>query len=324
MATVRPQPKAPKQPFSDERVNNSFLDWPLFAWVRLGEVRKTEKRPMITTDEKNRTFNVRVLRQDGPGKTSYWERHNIQYEPDMNVISVLQRIAAQATNTEGRSVSPVAWDCNCLEEVCGACTMVVNGKTRQACSALVDKLLEDNPGEIELRPMTKFPVVRDLAVDRSRLFRSLQRVKAWVSVDGYYDMGPGERIARSDQEDNYPLSQCMSCGCCLEACPQFTKVELTQRDGETDEAFEERKNKSFDTEFVGAHAISQAMLFNHHPTAKADTSERMDALTGPGGVQVCGNAQNCVSVCPKEIPLTTSIARAGRAATLHTIKKWFG
>ena len=48
-----------------------------------------------------------------------------------------------------------------------------------------------------------------------------------------------------------------------------------------------------------------------------------DALTATGGIQVCGNAQNCVVVCPKENPLTTSIARAGRATTLHVIKKCF-
>lgn len=279
---------------------------------------------MITSNESQSSFDVRVLRQDGPGKPSYWERHRIQHEPDMNVISVLQRVAAQACNSEGRDVAPVAWDCNCLEEVCGACTMVINGKTRQACSALVDKLLVDQPGEIELRPMTKFPVIRDLSVDRSRLFRALSRVKAWVSVDGYFDMGSGQPQSRKDQETAYPLSQCMSCGCCLEACPQFTKVEITQRDGETSEAFEDRKNAEYDTQFVGAHAISQAMLFNANPTGKNNSEERMDALTGAGGVQVCGNAQNCVAVCPKEIPLTTSIARAGRAATLHTIKKWFG
>jgi succinate dehydrogenase / fumarate reductase iron-sulfur subunit len=51
-------------------------------------------------------------------------------------------------------------------------------------------------------------------------------------------------------------------------------------------------------------------------------TERLDALVSEGGIQVCGNAQNCVKVCPKEIPLTTSIARAGRAATWHTLKRW--
>lgn len=269
------------------------------------------------------SFEVRVLRQDGPGQQSYWERHRVEYEPDMNVISVLQRIAAKAKTVDNQSVAPVAWDCNCLEEVCGACTMVINGRVRQSCSALVDKLLADNPGEIELQPMTKFPVVRDLVVDRSRLFRGLQKVKAWIPVEGYYDMGPGPRQSQEQQETAYPLSECMSCGCCLDACPQYVKVELTQEAGETDEQFAQRKQEAYDANFVGAHAISQAMLFNAHPTGKMNAGERTDALMDEGGIQICGNAQNCVAVCPKHIPLTTSIARAGRATTLRMIQRIF-
>ena len=103
------------------------------------------------------SFDVRILRQDGPGQPSYWERHRVAYQPDMNVISVLQTIAAEAKTADGKDVAPVVWDCNCLEEVCGACTMVVNGRVRQACSALVDRLLEEQPGEIELRPATQVP-----------------------------------------------------------------------------------------------------------------------------------------------------------------------
>lgn len=269
------------------------------------------------------SFEVRILRQGGPGQNSYWERHSVQHEQDMNVISVLQKIAANSETVDGKAVAPVAWDCNCLEEVCGACTMVVNGRTRQACTALVDRLLEDNSKEIELQPMTKFPVLRDLMVDRSRMFRSLQKVKAWVPVDGYYDMGAGPKQNREQQEASYPLSECMSCGCCMEACPQYTKVELTQREGESEADFEKRKNAAYDSAFVGAAAISQAVLFNTHPTGKNIAGERLDALMDEGGLQVCGNAQNCVEVCPKEIPLTTSIAKAGRQTTLHAVKKWF-
>lgn len=73
----------------------------------------------------------------------------------------------------------------------------------------------------------------------------------------------------------------------------------------------------------GAHAISQAMLFNGHPTGKMIADERLTALTSQGGIQMCGNAQNCVAVCPKSIPLTRSIARAGRAATVWAIRKIF-
>jgi succinate dehydrogenase / fumarate reductase iron-sulfur subunit len=269
------------------------------------------------------SVNVRVLRQDGPGQPSYWERHQVPYEENMNVISVLQRIAAQAKTVEGKEVAPVAWDCGCLEEVCGSCTMVINGKVRQSCSALVDRLLEDEPTEIELRPMTKYPVIRDLHVDRSRLFRSLQKVKAWVPVDSYNDMGPGPRQSRHEQEYSYPLSQCMSCGCCMEACPQYQKIELHRRPGETDEQFEQRKAEAYDGAFLGAAPISQAVLFNSHPTGKNMADERIEALKAPGGIQACGNAQNCVSVCPKEIPLTRAIGKAGRDATIHSIKKLF-
>lgn len=275
-------------------------------------------------DQKISSFTVRIERQDGPESPSYWETFDVTYESDMNVISVLQRIAAMSETSTGDKTTPVAWSCGCLEEVCGSCTMVINGKVRQSCSALVDNLLDGTTKELVLQPMSKFPVVRDLVVDRQRIFRSLQRVEAWVPVDTYYDMGPGPKVSRAQQEINYPLSECMSCGCCMEACPQYTKVEVVRGDGESDADYDERLNEAYDTQFIGPQAISQAMLFNSHPTGAQIADERLELLAGPGGVQVCGNAQNCVTVCPKEIPLTTSIARAGRAVTVHKFKKWLG
>ena len=109
----------------------------------------------------------------------------------------------------------------------------------------------------------------------------------------------------------------------MEACPQFNKTEVMQREGESEEDLESRKQSTYDQQFLGPHAISQAVLFNNHPTGKMNADERMKALTGQGGIQMCGNAQNCVAVCPKSIPLTRSIARAGRAATVRAIKKFF-
>ncbi len=270
-----------------------------------------------------RTFEVRVLRQDNPDSASYWERHRLDYEPDMNVTSVLQRIAAQSETIEGLHVTPVAYDANCLEEVCGSCTMIINGRVRQACSALVDRLLEEKPDEIELQPMSKFPVIRDLCVNRRRLFRALEKVNAWIPVDGYYNMGPGPRQSQEQQEQAYPLSECMSCGCCLDACPQYAHLEMARAPGESDAAFHARENATYDVNFVGAHAISQTAYYNLHPTGKLNADERTDALMEAGGIQICGNAQNCVAVCPKSIPLTTSIGRMGRAATKRMLTKWF-
>lgn len=279
--------------------------------------------PAYAPSSRPTSFQVRILRQDAPGDESRWERHQITYEPNLNVISVLQKIAAQATTADGDATTPVAYDCNCLEEVCGSCTMLVNGQTRQSCSTLVDPLLDEDPTGFELRPMTKFPVVRDLVVDRGRMFRALERIKGWIPVDDYYDRGTGPKESQDSQHIRYPLSECMTCGCCLEACPQYTKIEVPRAPDETDEQYEARQNAAYDQGFVGAAAISQAMLFNEHPTGAMNADDRLDALMAPGGIQACGNAQNCVAVCPKEIPLTRSIARAGRQTTLHWIRRWF-
>jgi succinate dehydrogenase / fumarate reductase iron-sulfur subunit len=268
-------------------------------------------------------LSIRILRQDQPGESSYWQRFRIYREPGLNITSVLQRIAAIPETVGGELVAPVAYESNCLEEVCGSCTMLINGRTRQACSALVDKLLVDNPDEIELRPLDKFPVVRDLMVDRRRLFRTLEKVKAWNPVDGYYDLGPGPHQSQQEQQQAYPLSQCMSCGCCLEACPQYSMVEIPRSENESDAVFKARQDAEFDRAFIGAHAMNQVVLFNSNPIGRFNAGERLDAVTAEGGIQQCGNAQNCTAVCPKHIPLTDSWGRIGRAATLHFIKKLF-
>jgi len=240
---------------------------------------------------------IKIRRQDGPGKPSRWEEFAVPHRPNLNIIACLQWIAAHPTTTAGVNTTPPVWDSGCLEEVCGACTMLVNGKTRQSCSALVDQL--EQP--ITLEPMSKFPLVRDLFVDRQRLFDGLKLVKAWVPIDGTYDLGPGPAMSQKLQEKRYPLSRCISCGCCLEACPQYTPV-----------------NK-----FVGAAVISQARLFNDHPTGAALKEERLDALMEEGGVADCAKAGNCAEVCPKEIPLLESIASIQRQETVHTVKKFF-
>ena len=187
---------------------------------------------------------------------------------------------------------------------------------------MVDQLLKDQPREIELRPMTKFPVIRDLMVDRSRIFASLEKIRAWLPVDSYFDMGPGLRQSQEQQQLAYLYSKCMSCGCCLEACPQFLKIELARQPGESTESLDARLREANLRAFMGAHAIAQVELFNANPIGAMTATERLDALIAEGGIQACGNAQNCVKVCPKGIPLTTAIARAGRAATRHIVTKW--
>ena len=247
-----------------------------------------------------------IKRQDGPGLRSYLQEFSVPRVEGMNVISALQWIRRNPKDATGKKVVPPVWDCNCLEEVCGACTMVINGRARQSCSALVSNL--DEP--IHLEPMTKFPVVRDLWVDRSFMFEQLKKVRAWVEVDGSYNLGPGPRMAESQAGENYLYSKCMTCGCCMEACPQVAPASPNPLEN--------------DANLMGPFAIAQVKLFNNHPSGGMQAHERLDVLMEPGGIMDCGNAQNCVAVCPKEIPLTKAIADANWDMTKHWINQLIG
>ncbi|HPA44270.1 MAG TPA: succinate dehydrogenase iron-sulfur subunit [bacterium] len=239
-------------------------------------------------------IRVKIKRQDHPGAEPYWDEFDVEPGPNMNVITLLQEIQRNPIDISGKPVAPVAWECSCLEEVCGACTMVINGHVRQACTALVDHL--DKP--IILQPMRKFPVVRDLVVDRSRMFETLKKVHAWVEIDGTHDLGPGPRRSPEEQMEAYEYARCMTCGCCLDACPQVNN----------------------NNPFYGAAILAQVRLFNIHPTGRYEKAERLRALMLPGGIHECGNAQNCVRVCPKKIPLTTVIARLNGDVVVQSIK----
>jgi len=100
----------------------------------------------------------------------------------------------------------------------------------------------------------------------------------------------------------YDFARCMTCGCCMEACPQYGPH----------------------SNFIGPAPIGQVRLFNMHPTGKMNAHERLDAIMGHGGITDCGNAQNCVKVCPKEIKLTDAIAELGRQTSRYWLKSLLG
>lgn len=247
-----------------------------------------------------KTFVLRIYRGQ-PGQ-QYWEEFELELKPHANIISCLMEIQRNPVNKQGNVVLPIAYESGCLEEVCGSCSMLINGRPRQACTALIDKLmLEQESNIITLAPFTKFPLVRDLIVDRTSMFNNLSRVGAWVEADSSHDAGFGPKISQDKQEVMYQLSQCMTCGCCLEACPQVNSH----------------------SSFKGPAVIGQVRLFNLHPVAGMQKAKRIEEMMQTGGISGCGNAQNCVKVCPKNIPLTDAIAAVGRDATLQAIKNLF-
>jgi len=209
-------------------------------------------------------------------------------------------IQKNPVNIHGTRVTPVVWEDGCLEEVCGSCSMLIEGRPRQACTALIHQLLQENKGKsIVLAPFSKFPLVRDLIVDRTSMFENLKKVHAWIEVDSTFDQGPGPKVSPAQQELMYQLSTCMTCGCCSESCPQVNRR----------------------SSFIGPAPIAQVALFNAHPTGKMQRRSRLLPLMEAGGISECGNAQNCVRVCPKNIPLTNAIGAIGREVSLQAIRE---
>jgi succinate dehydrogenase / fumarate reductase iron-sulfur subunit len=242
---------------------------------------------------------LRIRRQDHPESRPYWQEFVIPGHPDHNVISLLMALRENPITRSGERVEPVVWEHNCMEEVCGACAMLINGAPRPSCSALVSALTQP----IVLEPLPKFPVVRDLLVDRSRIDQGLKQVKAWIRIDGAWDTHEGApRISPHAWAENYLYSRCMSCGCCMAACPQFGPHSA----------------------FIGPAPLAQVRLMNAHPTGRYDRADRLHAIMAEGGLSDCGNAQNCVQVCPKTIPLTTAIGELGRQTTRQLLKDLFG
>lgn len=236
-----------------------------------------------------------------PGN-QYWEDFELELVPFANVISALMQIQKDPINMKGERVAPVVWEQGCLEEVCGSCSMLINGKPRQACTALIEKIIkETGQTKIKLAPFSKFPLVRDLIVDRSMMFDNLKKVHGWIDVDGAYDRGPGPKINPDVQNVMYALSKCMTCGCCVESCPQSND----------------------NSKFKGPQIFAQVRLFNLNPTGAMQRGTRLLASMQEGGIQDCGNAQNCQKVCPKDVPLLDSIAAIGRDVNLQAMRDFF-
>lgn len=227
-------------------------------------------------------IHLKIRRQDSPEGLSYWEEFYVPYEEGMSVIEALRLVGRSPETQEGLPTSPVVWDHNCMQAVCGSCSMIINGKVRLACSTFVEDL--DQP--IVLEPMSKFPVFRDLRVDRSAIFEHLKEIKPWVEIDSLFDQ---DITAYQSSELNAAIrvfSECVMCGSCVESCP-----EVNER-----------------SHFAGAFLVMQAYVANLKDSKNSSLSHRMNFIKGPSGIDGCDNTQNCEKVCPKDIPLNKAIS----------------
>jgi len=242
---------------------------------------------------------LRVRRQDGPGERSYWEDFILDWRDDDTVADLLHAVAENPVTESGGETNPIVWEDGCGSGDCGSCAMLINGKPLLACRA---KVADFPPAPIMLEPLSKFPLVRDLWVDRSVIDESLKQLEVWIETDSYQPAESGPTVSPEAAKNAQEFARCIHCGICIEACPSVSSI----------------------SEYRGPLAISASAAYLELQPSGLQNDRLQQSLMQPGGVADCGNAGNCVHLCPRGIPLTTAIAMANRRVNATAWKRLRG
>ena len=169
---------------------------------------------------------------------------------------------------------------SCREGVCGSDGMNINGTNGLACITPLNSLKEP----VEIRPMPRLPVVRDLIVDMEPFYRQYRDVQPYLTVK---DPLPEVELKQSpeDRDRLDGLYECILCGCCSTACPSFWWNP---------------------DKFLGPAALLQAARFIND-SRDQDTAARLAQLDDPFKLFRCHTIMNCVQVCPKGLNPTKAI-----------------
>jgi len=240
------------------------------------------------------TVLVRIRRQDGPDRpgTRRWEQFEVDRKGATTVAHLLDRINLQPVTRGGDAVEPIAWESSCTWPTCGSCAMVINGCAALACDTAIDAV-RDKRNTVTLEPLSKFPLRRDLWVDQSEMDRARTRLQGWLEPQDDDEL-PAETEAR--RRERLAHARCTSCGCCLEACPEYR--------------------------LGGAYGGAAAIGHAHHALLfrPRDGLDRLEALLGPSSIVGCGRAHNCVAQCSHDVPLDDALAQISRKTTGHWLK----
>ena len=129
-------------------------------------------------------YKIRIRRQESQKSDSYWQEFEFDGSKNSSVANVLKELNSRTPlkDDSGNIVTPISWECSCMVRKCGACAMLINERPRLACSTFLHML---KGSTITLEPLSKFPLVRDLIVDRSNLFENLKKLNLWLESEAY-------------------------------------------------------------------------------------------------------------------------------------------
>ncbi|WP_037909092.1 succinate dehydrogenase/fumarate reductase iron-sulfur subunit [Actinacidiphila yeochonensis] len=243
---------------------------------------------------------LRIWRQpgaDAPGAMKTYDVDGIS--PDMSFLEVLDTLNERLTLEGG---DPVAFDHDCREGICGACSLVIDGQAHgpertTSCQLHMRSFRDGDTIDVEPWRAAAFPVVRDLVVDRGAFDRIIQ-AGGYVSVaTGSAPEAHATPVPKADADRAFEHAECIGCGACVAACPNGSAMLFTSA----------KIN----------HLGSLPQGAPERETRVLDMVAQMDA-EGFGGCTLTGE---CATACPKGIPLMSITSmnrewlRANRKAT---------
>ncbi len=247
-------------------------------------------------------LTLRVWRQqnaDADGTMSTYEVDGIS--PDMSFLEMLDTLNEELIL---RGDDPVAFDHDCREGICGACSLVINGDAHgpertTTCQLHMRSFRDGDTIDVEPWRAAAFPVVKDLVVDRGAFDRIIQ-AGGYISVPtGTAPEAHSTPVPKKDADNAFDAATCIGCGACVAACPNASSML-----------------------FTAAKVTHLGLLPQGQPERRSRVLG-MVAQHDEEGFGGCTNIGECTAVCPKGIPLTsiTGMNREWLRATRKAAKR---
>ena len=246
----------------------------------------------------NLTLKVwRQANSESKGKIETYQIADVS--PDMSFLEMMDVLNEQLM-TQG--IDPIAFDHDCREGICGMCSMFINGEAHgpdrlvTTCQLHMRKFKDGDTITIEPFRANAFPVIKDLAVDRSA-FDRVQQAGGFVSVNtsGNTQDANAIPIEKKDADRAFDAATCIGCGACVATCKNASAML-----------------------FVSAKVSQYALL----PQGKVEATDRvlnMVKQMDEEGFGNCTNTGACEVECPKGISLE-NIARMNREYLAASLK----
>ena len=225
-------------------------------------------------------IKLKIWRQAGPKDPGHFEHYKVEANPHMSFLEMLDVLNEQLLE-DGKE--PVAFDHDCREGICGACSMVIDGHPhgpRRGTTACQLHMREYHDGaEITIEPWraSAFPIIKDLVVDRSA-FDRIQRAGGYVSVNtGAAPDANAILIGKHESDEAFDYAACIGCGACVAACPNASAML-----------------------FVGSK-VAHLSLLPQGQIERRDRVRKMVEAMDAEGFGGCTNHGECSAACPKLI-----------------------